>query len=115
MLAMMQMQQTMGGLSGPGTAAQPTPADSMPALSAPGANPMFDPSAMQQMMQALQGVGGAGLPAHAAQTAPPEDLYASQVQQLESMGFPDKHSNLQALAQSHGDVNQAINALLGGA
>merc|ERR1712187_663682 len=71
-----------------------------------------------QMLQSVQGgvgngmIGGGGL-ANPADTRPPEERFATQVQQLENMGFPDKHSNLQALAQSNGDVNQAINCLIG--
>merc|ERR1712110_860188 len=79
---------------------------------------MINPDMMQQMMQAMQGGMGNGMNGgiaspNPADTRPPEERFATQVQQLESMGFPDKHSNLQALAQTNGDVNQAINALLG--
>merc|ERR1740138_3291 len=81
-------------------------------------NPMLNPDMMQQMMLAMQGGMGNGLnggvaPPNPADTRPPEERFATQVQQLENMGFPDKHSNLQALAQTNGDVNQAINCLLG--
>merc|ERR1719401_1488787 len=124
--SMMQMQQAMRGMGGAGA-----PMGGAGALQTPAApdvqggaqqaaplNPMFNPEMMQQMMQAMQGgMGsgaiGAGGPANPADTRPPEERYATQVQQLENMGFPDKHSNLQALAQSNGDVNQAINCLLG--
>mmetsp|Transcript_26269 Transcript_26269/g.73495 ORF Transcript_26269/g.73495 Transcript_26269/m.73495 type:complete len:84 (-) Transcript_26269:107-358(-) len=75
------------------------------------------PAMMQQMMQMLGG-GGMGGPMNAgfgapADTRPAEERYAVQLQQLESMGFSDKHSNLQALQTANGDVNQAINALIG--
>merc|ERR1712151_877078 len=106
----------MGGAGGP-----QTPAAQGGAQQAAPPNPMFNPEMMQQMMMAMQGGmgngmmggGGGGGLANPADTRPPEERYATQVQQLESMGFPDKHSNLQALAQSNGDVNQAINCLLG--
>merc|ERR1711976_102270 len=86
---------------------------------APPPNPMFNPEMMQQMMQMMQGGGmgngmNGGLASpNPADTRPPEERFATQIQQLENMGFPDKHSNLQALSQSNGDVNQAINCLLG--
>merc|ERR1719464_440894 len=111
------MQQGMAGMNGAG-------APQAPAITADGAqqaappNPMLNPDMMQQMMQAMQGGmgnglnGGFGSP-NPADTRPAEERYATQVQQLESMGFPDKHSNLQALSQSNGDIDQAINALLG--
>merc|ERR1712187_695327 len=83
-------------------------------------NHMLNPDFMQQIMQTMQGGMGAGMDGvggslNPVDTRPPEERYATQVQQLENMGFADKHSNLQALAQSNGDVNQAINSLLGGA
>merc|ERR1712066_1168169 len=78
---------------------------------------------MQQMMQAMQGGGaimgmGDGINGGFASPSPadtraPEERYATQIEQLENMGFPDKHSNVQALVQSNGDVNQAINSLIG--
>merc|ERR1712187_876879 len=101
----MQMQQAMGGMNGAGAPQMP-------------ANPMMNPDMMQQMMHAMQGGMGSGMNGgiaspNPADTRSPEERFATQVQQLESMGFPDKHSNLQALSQTNGDINQAINALLG--
>lgn len=49
----------------------------------------------------------------AADNRPPEERFAEQLTQLENMGFPDRPSNIQALTQAGGDVNQAINFLLG--
>ena len=81
---------------------------------------------MQQMMSGQGGgMGGAGgmppmgggMPPPAAAPAdnrPPEERYATQLTQMENMGFPDRNSNIQALVQANGDVNQAINFLLGG-
>merc|ERR1712003_76943 len=117
----MQMQQAMQGMNGAGTPQmQAIPDAQGGAQQAAPPNPMLNPDMMQQMMQAMQGGmgngglnGGFGSP-NPADTRPPEERYATQVQQLENMGFPDKHSNLQALAQSNGDVNQAINFLIGG-
>lgn len=108
---------------------------------APGANPfasmMNDPNVMQmamQMMQgggmpgggmaAMQGGGMAGMPGAGmtgmpgvpaqADSRPPEERFATQLQQLEGMGFPDRPSNIQALQMANGDVNAAINFLCGG-
>ena len=49
-----------------------------------------------------------------ADNRPPEERFATQLEQLQGMGFPDRASNIQALVQANGDVNQAINFLLGG-
>merc|ERR1712048_159869 len=113
----MQMRQAMAGMNGAGAPQAPAITAQGGAQQAAPPNPMMNPDMMQQMMQAMQGGmgnglnGGVGAP-NPADTRPPEERFATQVQQLENMGFPDKHSNLQALAQSNGDVNQAINALI---
>jgi len=121
MQSMMQMQG-MAGTGAPGAVSQTPATAGAPALATPGASPdtMFNPVMMQQMMQAMQGsmgggVNGAGGVPPATDGRPLEERYVLQVQQLENMGFPDKHSNIQALSQTNGDVNEAINALLGGA
>jgi len=118
-----QMRQSMPGLGPPGAMTQTPTATGTPALGAntaasPGGSlpsPMFNP-AMMQAMQAMMGGGPGlgGLP-NTADTRPVEERFATQLDQLSNMGFPDKHSNLQALQTANGDVNQAINSLLGGA
>lgn len=42
------------------------------------------------------------------------ETYPMQVEQLKNMGFTDEPANLQALRSTNGDVNQAVNSLLGG-
>jgi len=121
MQGMLQMQQAMPGIGSPGVLQTPAlmggpnaAAPGVPEAGAPGAPAIANP--MQQMMQMMQGMQGAGgMPAlpNPADGRSPEERYAVQIQQLEGMGFPDKHSNLQALSQTNGDVNEAINALLG--
>jgi ubiquilin len=44
---------------------------------------------------------------------PPEVRYASQLQQLQDMGFPNTPANITALTQSNGCVTQAVERLLG--
>ncbi len=58
--------------------------------------------------------GAGGAPAAPADNRPPEERFTSQLEQLANMGFTDRPSNIQALVQANGDVNQAINFLLGG-
>merc|ERR1719343_808724 len=99
--SMMQMQQAMGGMNGAGAPHMPAIPDAQGGVhQAAPPNPMMNPDMMQQMMQAMQGGMGNGMNGgvaapNPADTRPPEERFATQVQQLESMGFPDKHSNLQ--------------------
>merc|ERR1719503_420771 len=119
---MQQGMQGMGGglpLANAGTqagAVQP---------GAPGAgqpNPFADPAMMQMMQQMMGGGagmggmgGGAGMIGGAGMGGSMEDRFVAQIEQLINMGFADRPSNIQALQMANGDVNQAINFLLGGA
>ena len=55
------------------------------------------------------GLGGLGL---GAPLANPEEAYASQLQQLQDMGFYDRDANLRALVAAGGNVNVAVERLL---
>jgi ubiquilin len=130
MQAMLNMRQSMAGMGmgAPGAMPQtpavtgiPSPATDMATNPGAGAppNPMFDPAMMQAAMQAMMGGGmgggaglGGGVPVP-TDARLPEERFTVQLDQLSNMGFPDKHSNLQALQTANGDVNQAINSLLG--
>ncbi|KZT01147.1 uncharacterized protein LAESUDRAFT_717669 [Laetiporus sulphureus 93-53] len=96
---------------------------------APGAVPgagLFDPAMMQQMLAAMGGQGGAdpfglsalggGFPAPAApaDTRPPEERFQVQLQQLQDMGFTNASQNVRALLATAGNVNAAIEYILGG-
>lgn len=77
------------------------------------ANPFgMTPETMQNLMQNL--VGGAAEPAAPADTRPPEERYAEQLSQLNEMGFYDFDQNVAALRRSGGNVQGAVNFLLGG-
>lgn len=82
------------------------------------ANPFgMTPEMMQQFMQMMGGAGGAGgmgEPAAPADNRPPEDRYADQLRQLNEMGFCDFDQNVAALRRSGGNVQGAVNFLLGG-
>jgi len=95
-------------------------------------NPFLqDPAAMQSLMQAMGGANGgdananpmanlmnmfgggaggfgAGSPPPPADNRPPEERYATQLRQLNEMGFFDFERNIQALSRSGGDVNGAL-------
>jgi ubiquilin len=49
----------------------------------------------------------------AVNTVPPEQLYASQLLRLQEMGFLDTQENVRALIAVGGNVNAAVNRLLG--
>lgn len=69
----------------------------------PQSNPEAFSSMMAQMMQMI--VGG-------QQNQPPEQRFASQLDQLATMGFVDREANIRALIATFGDVNAAIDRLL---
>ncbi|KAK2596865.1 hypothetical protein N8I77_012753 [Diaporthe amygdali] len=77
------------------------------------ANPFgMTPEMMQNFMQNF--MGGAPEPAAPADTRPPEERYAEQLSQLNEMGFYDFDQNVAALRRSGGNVQGAVNFLLGG-
>ncbi|KAJ9664692.1 hypothetical protein H2198_000038 [Neophaeococcomyces mojaviensis] len=76
---------------------------------------MQNPEAMRNAMQMLQGTGidpfamlGGGGFAPPADNRPPEERYATQLRQLNEMGFFNYDQNIQALTRSGGDVNGAL-------
>lgn len=84
---------------------------------------MSNPDLMAQMgnmfgagglggMPGFQGAGAAA--AGAASNLPLNERYAAQLSQLENMGFVDREINLRALDWAKGDVNVALNFLIGG-
>lgn len=44
---------------------------------------------------------------------PPEQLYATQLSQLQEMGFFDTQENIRALSATAGNVHAAVERLLG--
>uniref|UniRef100_A0A4W5LW73 Ubiquilin-4 n=1 Tax=Hucho hucho TaxID=62062 RepID=A0A4W5LW73_9TELE len=64
---------------------------------------------MQQMLQMFAGGGGGSL----TQTVTPEVRFQQQLDQLSAMGFINREANLQALIATGGDINAAIERLLG--
>ena len=61
----------------------------------------------------IPGASGLGA-ANTAPQQPPEERFASQLQQLEAMGFVDKEKNIRALLSTGGEVNAAIDRLISG-
>lgn len=87
---------------------------------------MNNPAMMQQMQQMMQTMNRGGFPPGnqpAQQTGPspffvappagnPREVYASQLEQLRAMGFPNEQANIAALQQSQGNIEFAIERLL---
>ena len=71
------------------------------------AQPGVDFSQMMSMMGGLP-------PAAPTPTGDPEELYASQITQLNEMGFTNREQNVRALTQTMGNVNAAVERILGG-
>jgi ubiquilin len=91
MQAMLQMQRSMQQLQANGL---------MPGMTG------MDPMMMQQLM------GGQGMGAAPAPVVDPEVTWATQIQQLQDMGFYDRASNISALRATNGNVNLAVERLL---
>ncbi|KAK1325660.1 hypothetical protein QJS10_CPA01g00267 [Acorus calamus] len=59
------------------------------------------------------GLGAGGLGTPNPLNVPPEQLYASQLSQLQEMGFFDTQENIRALSATAGNVSAAVERLLG--
>ncbi|KAL6642758.1 hypothetical protein ACP70R_020939 [Stipagrostis hirtigluma subsp. patula] len=72
-----------------------------------GGTGMRGDASLDTLMSMLSGLGsGGGL-------VPPEELYATQLTQLQEMGFIDTVENIQALIATAGNVHAAVERLLG--
>ncbi|KAH9814407.1 hypothetical protein DFH28DRAFT_1082986 [Melampsora americana] len=121
----------LGAQAGAGAQAGTTPATTTPGLNndAPAAglggmdpfafmNTPLGQMAMQQMAGGggMPGMfGGLGLPpSQPADSRPPEERFEVQLTQLQGMGFSDARQNIRALQASGGNVEAAIEYILGG-
>ncbi|XP_064201540.1 ubiquilin-4 isoform X1 [Anguilla rostrata] len=84
----------------------PTPAGTGGPAPAPASG--TSPAQQQLMQQMLQMFAGGG-----ASTQTPEVRFQQQLEQLSAMGFINREANLQALIATGGDINAAIERLLG--
>lgn len=106
MQAAMNMLGGMGGGAGLGAGAGN-------ATSPTGANPAANPFAALFGPGGFGGAGGLGSPAP-QDNRPPEEVYEVQLRQLNEMGFYEFDRNVAALRRSGGNVQGAIEHLLGG-
>ncbi|KAG8931918.1 hypothetical protein FRC03_010397 [Tulasnella sp. 419] len=108
-----------------GTTTTPSSGTAPSAGSPPPANPfgVVDPALIEQLLGGPGGAGafgnpfipfGAGSPAPAANLPPPEERFQVQLQQLAEMGFTNAQQNIRALLATGGNVQGAIEYILGG-
>ncbi|NXI68954.1 UBQL1 protein, partial [Anseranas semipalmata] len=95
----------LGSTGAPTGSAVPSSVPSENTSPAPGA---AEPSHQQFVQQMLQALAGAN-----AQLQNPEVRFQQQLEQLSAMGFLNREANLQALIATGGDINAAIERLLG--
>ncbi|KAM9512721.1 ubiquilin-4-like [Salvelinus alpinus] len=98
---------TTGGSVAPETLPPPTQGSNPTAATNPSQQQQ---QLMQQMLQMFAGGGGGG---SSTQTGTPEVRFQQQLDQLSAMGFINREANLQALIATGGDINAAIERLLG--
>ncbi|CAL5400587.1 unnamed protein product [Camellia sinensis] len=73
----------------------------------------LDNMGLEMLMNMFGGLG-IGSPAVPVRSdVPPEELYATQLSQLQEMGFFDTRENIQALIATAGNVHAAVERLLG--
>ncbi|PSS32251.1 Ubiquitin domain-containing protein [Actinidia chinensis var. chinensis] len=65
------------------------------------------------LMNVFGGLGAGGLTVPNNPDVLPEELYATQLQQLQEMGFFDTQENIRALRATSGNVHAAVERLLG--
>ncbi|XP_009626136.1 ubiquitin domain-containing protein DSK2b-like [Nicotiana tabacum] len=74
----------------------------------------LDNMGMEMLMNMFGGLGSGGLGGVPNRSnVPPEELYATQLAQLQDMGFFDTQENIRALVATAGNVHAAVERLLG--
>uniref|UniRef100_A0A5B6ZXA5 Putative ubiquitin domain-containing protein DSK2a n=1 Tax=Davidia involucrata TaxID=16924 RepID=A0A5B6ZXA5_DAVIN len=72
----------------------------------------LDNMGLEMMMNMFGGLGAGSLNVP-NRSVPPEELYATQLSQLQEMGFFDTQENIRALTATAGNVHAAVERLLG--
>ncbi|XP_067172629.1 ubiquilin-1 isoform X6 [Apteryx mantelli] len=99
----------LGGLGSTGAPTGSTVPSSVPSENTSSASGAAEPGHQQFVQQMLQALAGA----NAQQLQNPEVRFQQQLEQLSAMGFLNREANLQALIATGGDINAAIERLLG--
>ncbi|KAL8228913.1 hypothetical protein R6Q57_013813 [Mikania cordata] len=106
MQQMMSLQQLLPQLS-----QQQSPLDPTQTNAATGTQNNMGLDLLMNMFGGLGGAGGLAVPS--VSDVPPEQLYATQLSQLQEMGFFDTQENIRALRATSGNVHAAVERLLG--
>lgn len=105
MQQMMSLQQLLPQLNQPQSTLDPTQIGATPGSQ----NNM----GLDMLMSMLGGQGAGGMGGPNVPDVPPEQLYATQLSQLQEMGFFDVQENIRALRATSGNVHAAVERLLG--
>ncbi|RZC30210.1 Ubiquitin domain-containing protein DSK2b isoform B [Glycine soja] len=68
---------------------------------------------LEMLSSMFGGLGAGSLAVPNRSNEPPEQLYATQLSQLQEMGFFDTQENIRALIATSGNVHAAVERLLG--
>ncbi|XP_074136254.1 ubiquilin-1 isoform X9 [Sminthopsis crassicaudata] len=98
----------LGGLGNTGSSTGTNVSSSAPSENTSPSSGTTEPGHQQFIQQMLQALAGAN-----PQLQNPEVRFQQQLEQLSAMGFLNREANLQALIATGGDINAAIERLLG--
>ncbi|OIW21209.1 hypothetical protein TanjilG_31043 [Lupinus angustifolius] len=73
----------------------------------------FNNMGLEMLSSMFGGLGTGSLSVPNRSNEPPEQLYATQLSQLQEMGFFDTQENIRALIATSGNVHAAVERLLG--
>ncbi|XP_072461462.1 ubiquilin-1 isoform X3 [Notamacropus eugenii] len=99
----------LGGLGNTGSSTGTNVSSSAPSENTSPSSGTTEPGHQQFIQQMLQALAGA----NSQQLQNPEVRFQQQLEQLSAMGFLNREANLQALIATGGDINAAIERLLG--
>ncbi|KAG6577808.1 Ubiquitin domain-containing protein DSK2a, partial [Cucurbita argyrosperma subsp. argyrosperma] len=68
---------------------------------------------LEMLMNMFGGLGAGSLAMPNRSDVPPEELYSTQLTQLQEMGFIDRQENIRALIATAGNIHAAVERLLG--
>lgn len=114
----MQMQQSMQQLQSsglmPGFPGMPGfPAARPQANATSSSSPMINGLDFSSLLGSSAAPAATSAASSTTPAADPATRYSSQIQQLVDMGFADRDANLRALVATSGNVNAAVERLLG--
>ncbi|KAF3321124.1 ubiquitin domain-containing protein DSK2a-like isoform X2 [Carex littledalei] len=113
MQQILSLQQSLQGLAQLGRQQSGQEQNQTDSGAVPGAG-LGSNANLELLRNLFGGLGAGGFSAPANQSnVPPEELYATQLTQLQEMGFIDAQENIRALIATSGNVHAAVERLLG--